>query len=133
MSSLRVRLLLQSLRMKDVRLEAEAAPYPASPRRLHVDDPAGAVTDTLKASLIENKEDIIELLEKERTKLEEANRHGLVIRYSKVPGYIALHDPATGEWHDFPESSCLPGVVESARAASRKRRAEKVGKNGGAA
>ena len=123
MSSLRVRLLLQSLRMKDVRLEAEGD-------RLHVDDPAGAVTDTLKASLIENKEDIIELLEKERTKLEEANRHGLVIRYSKVPGYIALHDPATGEWHDFPESSCLPGVIESAKAASRKRRAEK---NGGAA
>ncbi len=123
MSSLRVRLLLQSLRMKDVRLEAEGD-------RLHVDDPAGAVTDTLKASLIENKEDIIELLEKERTKLEEADGRGLLIRYLKVPGYIALHDPATGEWHDFPESSCLPGVVESAKATSRKRRAAK---NGGAA
>lgn len=119
------RILLTRLRARDVNLEAEAAS-----RRLHIDAPAGVLTDALKASLVENKEALIESLERERAKLEAADERGLLIRYSKVPGYIALHDPTSGEWHDFPESSCLPGVVESARAANRKRRAEK---NGGAA
>ncbi len=123
MSSLRVRMLLNSLRVKGVEVESEGG-------RLHIDAPAGVLTDALRASLAENKEDLIELLERERAKLEAADRRGLLIRYSKVPGYISLHDPSTGEWHDFPESSCLPGVVESAKATNRKRRAKK---NGGAA
>jgi hypothetical protein len=116
-------MLLNSLRVKGVNLMAEGD-------KLHVDAPAGVLADALKASLAENKEALIELLERERAKLEEADGRGLIIRYSKAPGYIALHDPLTGEWHDFPESSCLPGVVESAKSANRKRRAEK---NGGAA
>ncbi len=117
------RMLLKNLRVKGVSLEAKDG-------HIHIDAPAGAITDALKSSLAENKEALIELLERERAKLEEADGRGLLIRYSKAPGYIALHDPLTGDWHDFPESSCLPGVVESARAANRKRRAEK---NGGAA
>lgn len=121
------RMLLQNLRVSGVNLEAEDG-------QIHIDAPAGAVTDELKASLIESKEALIELLERERAKLEEADGRGLVIRYSREPGYIALHDPSDGSWHDFPESSCLPGVVESAKAASRKRRAARNSeKNGGAA
>ncbi|MDQ3506929.1 MAG: hypothetical protein M3494_02770 [Actinomycetota bacterium] len=116
------RMLLKNLRVEGVDLEAKGG-------RLHVDAPAGVLTDELKASLVESKPALVELLERERTKLEEAGRRGLLIRYSKAPGYIALHDPLTGEWHDFPESSCLPGVVESAKSANRERRAEK---NGGA-
>lgn len=117
------RILLTRLRALDAGLETEGG-------RLQIDAPAGVITNELKASLAENKEALIELLERERVKLEEADRRGLLIRYSKTPGFIALHDPLTGEWHDFPESSCLPGVVESAKAAGRKKRAAK---NGGAA
>lgn len=123
MTAMNARILLTRLRAKGVVLELDGD-------NLHIDAPAGVITSELKASLVENKEALIELLERERVKLEEADRRGFLARYAKVPGYIALHDPLTGEWHDFPESECLPGVVESAKASSRKRRAEK---NGGAA
>jgi hypothetical protein len=40
---------------------------------------------------------LLKLLEWERRTLEEADRHRLIIRWSKEPGWISLHDPLTGE------------------------------------
>lgn len=107
------RALLEELRNRDVRLEADGL-------TLRVDAPAGAATDELRATLREHKRDLIRLLERERKRLEEADRRGLIIKWAREPGYIAIHDPTTGEWHEVLASECLPGIVESARAYHRR-------------
>ena len=88
--------------------------------RLTVDAPAGTITEDLRAALTENKPSLLKLLTWERRKLEAADRRGLVIRRSREPGYISLHDPTSGEWHDFPEKDCFPSIV--AEANKRRKR-----------
>jgi hypothetical protein len=34
--------------------------------------------------------------------LERASELGLVARWSREFGFISIHDPTTGEWHDIP-------------------------------
>lgn len=53
-------------------------------------------------------------------KLEEANRRGLIIRWSEYPTWIKLHDPTTGEWHEVKASECLPSIVEAANKYRKK-------------
>jgi hypothetical protein len=106
--------LLEDLRRRDVILEA-------SGERLHVDAPTGTLTDELRRELKEYKPQLMRILEWERCKLEEADRRGLEIKWAKELGWIALHDPTTGEWHEVKASECLPGIVE---AASKHRRKE---------
>ena len=101
------RALLEDLRSRDVDLEADGG-------RLVVDAPAGAITDEIRITLAEHKPNLLKLLEWEWRKLEEADRRGLVIRWSREPGWIFLHDPTTGEWHEVRAEECLPGVVETA-------------------
>lgn len=105
--------LLENLRRRDVTLEAEGD-------LLHVDAPAGAITDELRAALVENKVRLLELLARERHKLEIGGRRGLAIRWSEYPTWIELHDPLTGEWHEVRASECLPGVIETADRYRRK-------------
>ena len=104
--------LLEELRNRDVRLQADGLV-------LHVEAPAAAATEELRAALGEHKRDLIRLLERERRKLEEADRRGLVIKWSREPGYVSLHDPSTGEWHDVKSSECPSWVIEDARAHRR--------------
>ncbi|BBL79306.1 hypothetical protein RxyAA322_11600 [Rubrobacter xylanophilus] len=106
--------LLAELRERDIRLEADGLV-------LHVDAPAGAVTEELRAVLREHKGALIRHLERERKRLEEADRRGLVIKFSRERGYVSLHDPTTGEWHEVPASECPPWVLEDARAHRRRR------------
>ncbi len=108
------RALLEELRECDVRLEADGL-------ALHVDAPAEVLTEELRAALREQKRALIRLLERERRKLEEAASRGLVITWSREPGYLSLHDPTTEEWHEVKASECLPSVVESARAHRQRR------------
>src|SRR5918993_803423 len=108
------RILLKVLRGNGVVLTPEGD-------GLHVDAPAGVFTETLRRSLVENKEALIELLERERIKLKAADRRGLVIRWSEYPIWIGLHDPLTGEWHEVKASECLPGVVETANRKQSRR------------
>ena len=63
----------------------------------------------------------MKLLEREQRKLEKASRRRLVIKWSKKPDSIALHDPPTGECHEVRTSECLLGVVESADRRPRKK------------
>jgi predicted metal-dependent hydrolase len=105
--------LLEDLRRRDVTLEAEGD-------LLHVDAPAGVMTDELRAALVENKERLLELLARKQHKLEKAGRRGFTIRWSKYPVWIKLHDPLTGEWHEVRASECLPGVVETADRHRKK-------------
>jgi hypothetical protein len=119
------RRLLGALRGAGVNL----TPEPAG--GLLVDAPAGALTDTMRASLAENKDALIELLERERARLEAANGRGLIIRWSEYPVWIKLHDPLTGEWHEVKASECLPGVLEAANAHRKRLRNASTGASRG--
>ena len=112
------RALLEDLRERGVRLEADGL-------SLRVDAPKGALTEAFRQGLADNKALLLKLLHWERKRLEEADRRGLVIRWSKEPGWISLHDPTTGEWHEVKASECLPSVVESAKANRRRGRDER--------
>lgn len=109
--------LLEKLREQDVRLEADGLV-------LRVDAPAEIDTDELRAILLEHKRALIRHLERERKKLEEADRRGLVIKWSREPGYVSIHDPTTGEWHELATTDCPPWILEDAKA-NRRRRGEK--------
>ncbi len=65
--------LLEDLRRWGVILES-------SRERLHVDVPTATPTDELLRALKEHKAQLLRLLEWERCKLEEADRHGLEIK-----------------------------------------------------
>jgi len=106
--------LLEDLRRRDVILEAEGD-------LLNVDAPAGAITDDLRTALVENKVRLLKLLARERQKLEKAGRRGLAIRWSEYPTWIALHDPSTGEWHEWPAADCFQSMVAEANRHRQKR------------
>ena len=116
------RLLLSALRGAGVDLTPQGD-------GLNVDAPAGALTEALRGSLAENKEALVELLERERVGPEASDRRGLLIRWSEYPVWVELRDPLTGEWHEVRAAECLPGVVES---ANRKRSRRGTARNGGA-
>jgi hypothetical protein len=109
-----IRALVDELRQRDVLLEAEGL-------TLHVDAPAGALTEELRTALREHKPALIRHVERERRRLEEAASRGLVIKWAREPGYLSLHDPTTGDWHEVKASKCQPSVVESAKAHRRRR------------
>lgn len=109
------RSVLEDLRRRDIHLEPDGL-------TLRVSAPREAATGELRDLLRAHKRDLIRLLERERRRLEEADRRGLVIKWAKEPGYISLHDPTTGEWHEVKASECSPSVVESAKAHNRRAR-----------
>jgi hypothetical protein len=87
---------------------------------LEIDAPTGIVGDELLQSVIQHKHSLIRLLEREQLKLQKADRSGLLIRWSEHPGWIKIHDPLTGDWHEVKASECLPGVLETANKYQKK-------------
>jgi hypothetical protein len=57
-------------------------------------------------------------------KLEQASEMGLVAMWSRHQGYISIHDPTTGEWHDLRTEDAPDWAVGEAR---RRKRARKGG------
>lgn len=106
--------LLEDLRRMDVCLEADGI-------TLLVDAPAEADAEALGEVLRGHKRALIRLLERERRKLEDADRRGLVIRFAREPGYLSVHDPTTGDWHELQASSCPSWMLEDAKAYRRRR------------
>lgn len=113
--------LLEDLRGRGVRISRQGD-------RLDYYGPAGTITHETLTALRESKPRLLIVLrgetrkaERERRKLEEAGRRGLVIEWTMEPGWIALHEPATGEWYEVEASECLPQVVETAKTAARKK------------
>jgi hypothetical protein len=100
--------LLSELRGRGVEVVAEGGLLRFRPR--------AAVSPEMLDRLRAHKPSLLKLLEWERRKVEEADRRGFVTRRGREPGWISLHDPATGEWHDFPARDCLPAIVAEARA-----------------
>lgn len=111
---MRAKELLEDLRRKEVRLEADGL-------TLDADAPAEVDAEGLRVILREHKRALIRLLERERRKLEDADRRGLVIRFAKEPGYLSVHDPTTGDWHELRASGCPPWMLEDAKARRRRR------------
>ena len=111
-----LRTLLEDLRERDVRLEADGL-------SIRVDAPKGVLTKEDKHDLAENKQRLLKLLHRERKRLEKAARRGLVIRWARESGWISLHDPTTGEWHEVKASECPRSFVESVTAHRRAREA----------
>jgi hypothetical protein len=105
--------LLEALRNHGVAVEANGG-------YLDLDAPAGALTNDLLEAVTKHKPRLLKLLEWERRKLKKADRRGLIIERAKDPGWILLHDPTTGEWHEVRAEECLPGVVETAGKYRRK-------------
>jgi predicted metal-dependent hydrolase len=104
--------LLDEMRRRGVRFEVDGL-------TLRVDAPEEAATSELRDTLREHKRALIRHLERERLRLEAADRRGLVIRWTREPGYIALHDPTTGEWHEVAASGCPPWILDHAKARRR--------------
>jgi TubC N-terminal docking domain len=105
--------LLEDLRARGVTLEANGF-------TLRVAAPEHVATDVLHKTVSQHKHALIRLLERERKKLEEAEGIGLLIKWSKEPGYIAIHDPTTGDWHEVLAPECPPWVIEDAKAHRRR-------------
>ena len=105
--------LLEDLRERSVRLEAPE-PLPTGGRAEE-----RTLSEGDKQDLAENKQQLLKLLHWERKKLEEADRRELVINWTRELGWISLHDPTTGEWHEVPSSGCPPCVVDEAKARRR--------------
>jgi hypothetical protein len=101
--------LLEDLRGRHVYLAVEED-------NLCVDAPMGAITEEIRTALVSHKQGLIKLLTWEARKLEAADRRGFVARRGREPDWISLHDPARGEWHDFPARDCFPSIVAEARA-----------------
>ncbi len=111
---MRTKALLEDLRRKDVRLEADGL-------TLLVDAPSEVDAEKLGVVLREHKRTLIRLLERERHNLEDTDRRGLVIRFAKEPGYLSVHDPTMGDWHELQTSNCPPWMLEDAKAYRRRR------------
>jgi hypothetical protein len=101
------RALLDNRRGQDVCLQVNGG-------RLMVDTPAGALPDKVEGALAEHKPKLLKLLGWEQRKLREADRRGVLLRWSKQLGWIKLHDLMDGSWHEIRAAECLPSVVESA-------------------
>ena len=106
------RALLEELCERDIRLKADGL-------MLRVEAPTAADTTELRDVLREHKRGLIKLLERERLRLEEADRRGLVIKWAREPGWISIHDPTTGEWHEVAASGCPLWVLDEAKARRR--------------
>jgi hypothetical protein len=106
------RALLEDLRAKGVTLEADGL-------TLRVAAPEDVATEELHETVSRHKHAFIRLLERERQRLKEAERLGLLIKWGRAPGYVAIHDPTTGDWHEVLASESPPWVIEEAKAHSR--------------
>ena len=88
-------------------------------------DLAKRVVEQAPAAVVEDK-----IMERRQRKLEEAERRGLVVRWSDYPTWIALHDPFSGEWVEVRAEDCLPSLLEEAnRGRSRGEAATKKTKD----
>jgi len=77
---------------------------------LKVDAPAGVLTEQHRAALKKFKPKLLRLLS--RPPQEEALLRSEA-RWAGQ-GRIRIHDPFTGQWHEWPADKCLPGVVAEA-------------------
>jgi hypothetical protein len=98
--------LYNELEGRDVILEAQG-------EFLKVDAPSGVLTEEHRAALKEHKPKLLKLLSRSRGERQEAPERESLARWAG-PGLVKIRDPFTGEWHEWPATKCLPGVVDEA-------------------
>ena len=76
--------------------------------------PAGAIPYEVKGALAEHRPKLLKLLGWEQRELREADRRGLLIRWSEHPSCMKLYHLMDGSWHESRAAKCLPLVVGSA-------------------
>ena len=91
-------------------LEGDGRPSPPSPRPLDAEKPdnhgdtgdgdRGTASEERRPPAINSVPSPI--LEARNRRRERASALGLVARWSKEYGFISVHDPTSGEWHDLP-------------------------------
>jgi hypothetical protein len=82
--------------------------------------PTALVTPEILEELRANKATLIEALRREpssaepdpppfiQRELDRASELGLVAKWSRTFGYVSLHDPTSGEWHDVATEDAPP-------------------------
>jgi hypothetical protein len=98
--------LYHDLKSRGVILEAQG-------EHLKVDAPAGVLTEEHRTALKEFKPRLLRFLSRSRAEPQDTLERESVARWAG-PGLIKLRDPFTGEWHRWPISKCLPGVIAEA-------------------
>ena len=93
--------LLEDLRSKGVALEVCGL-------TLRVAAPEDVATEELHETVSRHKHALIRLLERERKRLEEADRLGLLIKWSKEPGYVASTTPPQESGTTYSASDARP-------------------------
>jgi hypothetical protein len=89
---------------------------------IDLDAPRGMLTDELLEAVAQAKPRLLKLLDREQQKLERAERRGLVIKWAKEPGWIAMRDPSTGDWHEVLASECPQWILKAAKAERQGKR-----------
>jgi hypothetical protein len=107
--------LLRDLRTSGVEVSARDG-------YIDLDAPRGVLTDELMEAVAKAKPHLLKLLDWEQRKLEKADQRGLVIKWAKELGWIALHDPTSGEWHEVSASECPQWILEAAKAERQAKR-----------
>jgi hypothetical protein len=98
--------LFHELKACGVILEAQG-------EHLKVDAPVGVLTEEHRAALKEFKPKLIRFLSRPREEPQDTPERESVARWAG-PGLVKIRDPFTGEWHRWPISKCLPGVMAEA-------------------
>jgi hypothetical protein len=94
-------------------LKARGVVLEAQGDHLKVNAPVGVLTDGHRTALKKHKPKLLELLSRPREEPQEAPERESVASWAG-PGLVKIRDPYTGEWHEWPVSKCLPGVVAEA-------------------
>jgi hypothetical protein len=94
-------------------LKARGVIFEAQGEYLKVDAPADELMEADRTSLKELKPELLNLLSTEREGPQDAPERESMARWAG-PGLVKILDPFTGEWHEWPAATCLPGVVAEA-------------------
>ncbi len=74
--------------------------------------PTSRVTPKIVAALRERKGEVIHTLRPETARAAEI---GLVSRWARTLGYLSIHDPTSGEWHDLQVADAPGWATREAR------------------
>ncbi len=74
--------------------------------------PTSRVTPEIVAALRERKGEVIHTLHPETARAAEL---GLVSRWARTLGFVSIHDPTSGEWHDLQVADAPDWATREAR------------------
>jgi hypothetical protein len=100
-------------------LTAKTAKTPAEDSRFSENAQPLAAKTAKTSDSTPPKRESTDLLEFARRRLEQASELGLVAIWSRHFGFVSVHDPTTGEWHDLSTEDAPGWAVREARKHKR--------------